>query len=89
MHLKSDEEVTLQNGDQEGYFLMLQGKPLNEPVAQYGPFVMNTQEEIQQAFADYRKTQFGGWPWPQQEQVHGREKGRFALHADGREEERN
>lgn len=89
MHLKSDEDVILQNGDQEGYFLMLQGKPLNEPVAQHGPFVMNTQEEIQQAFADYRKTQFGGWPWPLQEQVHGREKGRFALHADGREEVRN
>lgn len=88
MHLKSDEEVSLENGAEAGYLLMLQGKPLNEPVAQYGPFVMNTQEEIQQAFADYRKTQFGGWPWPMQEQVHGREKGRFALHADGREEVR-
>ena len=55
-------------------------------MAQYGPFVMNTEAEIQEAFSDYRKTQFGGWPWPDQEQVHDRSKGRFALHADGTEE---
>lgn len=78
--------ITIKNGIQDSYFLMLQGKPIGEPVAQHGPFVMNTQEEIKEAFADYRKTQFGGWPWPMQEQVHARDKGRFALHADGREE---
>ncbi len=89
IHLRPDADISLKNGSKDAYFLMLQGKPISEPVAQYGPFVMNTQEEIQQAFADYRKTQFGGWPWPMQEQVHGKEKGRFALHADGREEERN
>ncbi len=86
IHLNPGEAVELINGSAEGYLLMLQGKPINEPVAQYGPFVMNTQEEIQEAFADYRRTQFGGWPWPMQEQIHDREKGRFALHADGREE---
>ncbi|MEZ4848647.1 MAG: pirin-like C-terminal cupin domain-containing protein [Bacteroidia bacterium] len=53
---------------------------------QYGPFVMNTEAEIQEAFAEYRRTQFGGWPWPKEEMNHGRDKGRFALHADGREE---
>lgn len=84
--LNSLEDITMVNGDQAAYFLMLQGKPINEPVAQYGPFVMNTQLEIQQAYEDYQKTAFGGWPWPQQEQVHDRSKGRFALHADGREE---
>ncbi len=66
--------------------LMLQGRPINEPVAQYGPFVMNTEAEIQQAFADYRRTGFGGWPWPSPDPVHGRDVGRFAQHADGRTE---
>ncbi len=67
---------------------MLQGRPINEPVAQYGPFVMNTQAEIQQAFADYQRTAFGGWPWPASDPVHPREQGRFAKHADGRVEQR-
>jgi redox-sensitive bicupin YhaK (pirin superfamily) len=67
--------------------LMLQARPLNEPVAQYGPFVMNTRAEIEQAFADYRRTQFGGWPWDRADPVHGADRGRFARHADGRVEE--
>ena len=53
---------------------------------QYGPFVMNTRAEIQQAFADYQRTQFGGWPWPSDDPVHARDEGRFARHADGKVE---
>jgi len=64
--------------------LVLQGRPIGEPVAQYGPFVMNTKAEIEQAFDDYRRTGFGGWPWPTDDPVHGRDAGRFARHADGR-----
>jgi len=86
IRLDPNEDIVLKNGDKDGFLLLLQGKPIKEPVAQYGPFVMNTEAEIQEAFSDYRKTQFGGWPWPDQEQVHDRNKGRFALHADGTEE---
>lgn len=64
--------------------LMLQGRPIGQPVVQYGPFVMNTLEEIQQTFLDYQRTRFGGWPWPSQDPVHPRNEGRFARHADGR-----
>ena len=84
--LHADKEVTIENGSEEGHFLFLQGKPIGEPVAQYGPFVMNTQEEIQDTMREYQRTQFGGWPWPKNDQVHSREKGRFAKHADGRTE---
>ncbi len=66
--------------------LLLQGRPIQEPVAQYGPFVMNTRAEIQQAMIDYQRTQFGGWPWPSDDPVHPREEGRFARHASGRVE---
>lgn len=64
--------------------LILQGKPIGEPVAQQGPFVMNSMAEIQQAYTDYRRTQFGGWPWKEDAMVFPREKGRFAL-IDGTE----
>jgi quercetin 2,3-dioxygenase len=64
--------------------LLLQGRPIGEPIVQHGPFVMNSQAEVQEAFADYRRTQFGGWPWPSNDPVHGREEARFARHADGR-----
>lgn len=84
--LRADTAVVIKNGDQASRMLLLQGKPIAEPVAQYGPFVMNSREEIQQAFSDYEQTRFGGWPWPNPDQVHPRDKGRFALHADGNEE---
>jgi len=86
VELEPEAEITLKNGDTANGILILQGKPIAEPVMQYGPFVMNTKAEIEQAFEDYHKTQFGGWPWPKFDQVHPREKGRFARHADGKEE---
>jgi redox-sensitive bicupin YhaK (pirin superfamily) len=79
--------ATIVNGDQPAELLLLQGAPINEPVVQEGPFVMNSRAEIDAAMADYRQTGFGGWPWPSNEPVHGRETARFAKHADGRVEE--
>jgi redox-sensitive bicupin YhaK (pirin superfamily) len=85
--LRPDGEATLIGGSQPCEALLLQGRPIGEPVVQHGPFVMNTSAEIQQTFADYQRTKFGGWPWPSDAPVHPRAKGRFARHADGRAEE--
>jgi hypothetical protein len=41
---------------------------------------MNTQHEIMQAMQDYRRTQFGGWPWDTSDPVHGNEARRFARY---------
>lgn len=79
-------ETKLTAGDTAVSIFILQGKPIKEQVMQYGPFVMNTKEEIQQAFEDYHATKFGGWPWPKYDQVHDRNKTRFAHHADGTDE---
>jgi redox-sensitive bicupin YhaK (pirin superfamily) len=81
------QHCTLRNGAEISKVLVLQGRPISEPVVQHGPFVMNSKDEIYQAFQDYQNTQFGGWPWPRYDQVHDAKLGRFAKHADGRIEE--
>jgi len=73
-------------GDNGVECMVLQGRPIGEQIARYGPFVMNTDEEIQQAFSDYQQTGFGGWPWPKPDPNHGPTRGRFARHADGQVE---
>ena len=81
--LDATQEVILKNGDHESFLLLLQGKPIDEPVVQHGPFVMNSAQEIQNTINVYQATQFGGWPWPTHDHVHPKEKGRFARFADG------
>jgi quercetin 2,3-dioxygenase len=55
---ESGDEVTVQAGDEGIRFLLVSGKPIEEPVAWYGPIVMNTQAELQQAFAELRSGSF-------------------------------
>jgi redox-sensitive bicupin YhaK (pirin superfamily) len=86
VRLRPDVPVAIENGPAFGEALLLQGRPIGEPVVQHGPFVMNTPGEIHKAFEDYRRTRFGGWPWDRADPTHGRENARFARHADGRVE---
>jgi hypothetical protein len=86
MILDSTQNADIQNGPEPSRLLLLQGRPINEPVVQQGPFVMNHIAEIKQTMLDYQKDQFGGWPWPSHENVHPKEYGRFARYVDGQEE---
>lgn len=79
--------IELRAADAELEVLLLQGRPIGEPVARRGPFVMNTSDEIREAYSDYRRTQFGGWPWQGDGPVHRADRGRFALRPDGTLEE--
>ena len=57
--LSDGDSVRVQAAAEGVRFLLLAAKPLREPVVQYGPFVMNTREEIEQALADYRDGRLG------------------------------
>lgn len=84
LHLQSQIPLELTNSSEPLEFLVLQAKPIGEPVVQHGPFVMNTKAEIMQTFEDYQKTQFGGWPWDRDDMVHGHEIKRFAKYPNGK-----
>jgi hypothetical protein len=88
IEVRAQQAIEIVNGARPSELLMLQGRPIGEPVVQYGPFVMNTRAQIEQAMNDYRLTRFGGWPFPSDAPTHPREAGRFAKHADGTREER-
>jgi redox-sensitive bicupin YhaK (pirin superfamily) len=57
--LSDGEALAITAGADGARVLLIAGKPLHEPVVQYGPFVMNTREQIEQALADYQSGQFG------------------------------
>lgn len=78
--------IAIENTGRAAEVLILQGKPIAEPVFQSGPFVMNSQAEIRQAYQDYRSTRFGGWPWEGHAPVHGPDPARFARLVDGKTE---
>jgi redox-sensitive bicupin YhaK (pirin superfamily) len=85
IELDPQKETKINNGSKEGYFLFLQGRPIKDPLVQYGPFVANTRAELQETMQNYRQTEFGGWPWPSHAPVHGKLKGRFSRLPGGEE----
>ncbi|MBN3860100.1 pirin family protein [Neisseriaceae bacterium PsAf] len=84
VYLDGNQEINLLNtGDETIRFILIEGEPINEPIAAYGPFVMNTREEIMQAYNDFSLTQFGGWPHPVPDPVSEKDSGRYARYPDG------
>ena len=85
IELDAKKQIQIKNGSKEGCFLFLQGRPLNEPIIQHGPFVANTREDLQETIQEYQRTQFGGWPWATSDPVHDKSKGRFSKLPVGKE----
>ena len=72
VQLHAGQPVALRNlGTQTADLLMLQGMPLNEPVARYGPFVLNDEAEVRDAVQEFRRTRSGTWPWGSAGPTHG------------------
>lgn len=87
LELLSDQPLSLENGTTPSSVLLLQGRPIDEPVVSHGPFVMNSEAEIRQAYQDYHAGLFGSWPWGRSDPVHPAEKGRFSINLDGTRDE--
>jgi redox-sensitive bicupin YhaK (pirin superfamily) len=58
--LSDGDSVDIVGGPEGGRFILLAGRPLREPVVQYGPFVMNTMQEIERAIRDYQSGELTG-----------------------------
>lgn len=87
--LDGNESIEIQNGPSRSYLLLLEGEPIQETVVSHGPFVMNTEQEIANAFSDYKHTHFGGWPWKRSDPVNEQDAGRFAKYSDGKIEKKS
>jgi redox-sensitive bicupin YhaK (pirin superfamily) len=83
--VEPQQPLSIANHSEPSHMLLLQGRSINEPVAQHGPFVMNTHAELMEAVSDYQKTQFGGWPWQSADVTHSRYQARF-ISVGGKEQ---
>ncbi len=87
VELKADADIHLKSGLLESRILWLEGEPINAPVAMRGPFVLNSNEELDAAFRRYRETHFGEWPWPSPAPVFEKAQPRFATYNGGEHKE--
>lgn len=84
VHLDGSVDVLIENGDKPTVLLLVEGEPINEPIAMHGPFAMNTIGELKQAYSDYQETEFGGWQWDREDPVNNRKDDRFANYENNK-----
>ena len=87
LELKPDAEIVLKAGSTMTKILWLEGEPIGAPVAAQGPFVLNSQHELQVAFSRYFETHFGGWPWDSTAPVFSPDQTRIASYRNGEQVE--
>lgn len=85
--LKPNTTITLTAHKSNARVLWLEGEPIGKPVAMRGPFVLNTEQELNDAFKRYRETRFGEWPWPSDAPVFHKDTPRYATYEGGKFEE--
>jgi len=78
LQVDASTEVVLTASEGDAEVLVLQGRPIKEPVVQHGPFVVNSREELMMTMQMYHRTEFGGWPWPTTDHHHPKDQPRFA-----------
>jgi redox-sensitive bicupin YhaK (pirin superfamily) len=83
LFLDSEKDLNVIATSEDVEILLLEAKPIGEPIVQHGPFVMNTRQEIYQTIQDYQRTEFGGWKWPRHDMIHGPKIEKFAKYPDG------
>jgi len=73
-------DIELEGGNGGCRLLLLEGVPVPQRTASYGPFYMNSDREVREALAEFRRTGFGEWGWGVVDKVHPRDAGRFERH---------
>lgn len=84
--LPAHTDVVMQNGDTRGVYWLLEGEPIGEKQASYGPVTLGSEKEVRDALNLLRDTDYKDWPWDVIDKTQPKGSGRFVRYADGREE---
>ncbi|MBQ8373097.1 MAG: pirin family protein [Candidatus Methanomethylophilaceae archaeon] len=80
-----DMDMTLTNGDSGSVVWVLEGEPIGQKMASFGPVTLKDEKEVRAALEDIRKNEFKEWPYDVIDKVHPQDSGRFLRYPDGTE----
>lgn len=79
-------DVLITNGDKDGTYWLLEGEPIGEKMASFGPVILDNDQSVRDAMNHIRKEEFDNWPWDLIDKFHPKGTERFVRYSDGREE---